>query len=98
MIKKLKAFIADKSGNMVLQGAGMLIGLVCLLALGGLLAQSFTSAANLSATSPYNVSTTTATYYPMTVVIAFVACLALIGMPVLAMLLGYFGGSVGGKR
>jgi hypothetical protein len=88
----------DEEGNMVLQGVGVLVGLVCLVALGGLLANSFTNAAALPDGNAFNVSSTTSTYYPIVITISFVACLALIGLPVLAMMLAYFNANGSGKR
>lgn len=94
MFGKFKDYIAKNTeGNMVLQGVGVLVGLVCLVALGGLIANEFTKAGALPEGNAFNVSTTTATYFPTVVTIAFVACLALIGLPVLAMMLGFFGGN-----
>jgi hypothetical protein len=96
MDNPLKKFMNDEDANMVLQGIGVLIALICLVALGGLLASEFTTAAALPAGNAFNVSTTTATYFPIVVTIAFIACLALIGIPVVGMVLAYFGAS--GKR
>ena len=85
-------YIKNKAGNSVLAAVGVLVAFIILLALGGLLANSFTTAAALPAGNAFNVSTTTATYYPTTVTIGFVAVLALIGLPILGMILYYFGG------
>ena len=83
---------------MVLQGVGVLVGLVCLVALGGLLANSFVNAAALPTGNAFNVSSTTATYFPIVITIAFVATLALIGIPVIAMMLAYFNTTGNGGR
>jgi hypothetical protein len=93
MFDNLKKFARNDSGNIVLQGIGVLVAAVILIAIGGLLANSFTNAAALPAGNAFNVSATTTTYYPITVTIAFVAILAVIGIPVIAMIMGYFGGA-----
>ncbi len=90
-------FLRNDEGNMVLQGVGVLIGLVCLVALGGLIANEFTDASALPAGNAFNVSTTTASYFPIVVTIAFVATLALIGIPILAFMLGAFGATGKGR-
>jgi hypothetical protein len=48
MFKKFTNYLhKDEEGNMVLQGVGVLVGLVCLVALGGLIANEFTKAGAL---------------------------------------------------
>ena len=87
----------NNEGNAVLSGIGVLVAAVILIAIGGLLANSFTNAAALPNGSAFNVSSTTTTYYPIAITIAFVAILAVIGLPVLGMILFYFGQQSGGK-
>jgi len=87
----------DKEGNAVLVGIGIVVAAVILIAIGGLLANSFTNAAALPNGNAFNVTSTTSTYYPTVVTIAFVAILAVVGLPVLGMIFAYFGGQGQGK-
>jgi hypothetical protein len=80
---------SGQAGN-ILGLMGILIGMGVLLALGGLIASQMTSASSLPAGDPYNVSTTTATYYPLSVQMGYIAIFAGLGMVVLGMVLGYF--------
>lgn len=96
IIDRVKSMLKmDDEGNAVLYGAAVLIAVVILIALGGLLANAFTTAAALPEGNAFNVSTTTSTNYAQDVNILYVAVLALIGLPVLGMLLAYFGFGIG---
>jgi hypothetical protein len=90
-----KIFAMNDEGNAVLYGAAVLIAVVILIALGGLLANAFTQASALPVGNAFNVSSTTSTNYAQDVNILYVAVLALIGLPVLGMLLAYFGFGIG---
>lgn len=92
------SFKYDEEGNMVLAGIGVLVAMVILLALGGLLANSFTTAAALPDGNAFNTSAITTTYYSQDVTIAYVAVLAIIGLPVLGMIMAYFGLGIGKGR
>jgi hypothetical protein len=104
LIEKAKRFLAknkfakDQEANAVLQGIGVLVAAIILIAIGGLLASSFTGAAALPEGSTFNVSSTIGQYYPIAITIAFVAILAVIGLPVLGMILFYFGQQTGKAR
>lgn len=91
MFAKITKFVNDVKGNAVLTGIGILVAAVVLIAIGGLLANSFTNAAALPAGNAFNVSETVGTYYPTAITLAFVAIIALIGLPVLAWMMGMFG-------
>jgi uncharacterized membrane protein len=77
----------------VLGGVGVLVAFVILIALGGLLANEFTNAAALPDGNAFNVSSTTTTYYPTVITIAFVSILAMIGLPILFYMMQAFGGN-----
>jgi hypothetical protein len=96
MFESLKKLVRDEAGNTIMAGVGMIIGLVILLSIGGLIASTFVTAANLSADSAFNVDSTITQYYPLVVLIAFVAIFTFIAMPVINWVIG--GGMSGGQH
>lgn len=94
---QLPKFLKDTEGNAILTGIGVLIVAVILIAMGGLLANTFTNAAALPTGNAFNVSTVVASNYSTAVTISFAAVLILIAVPALFMLFAIFGGRRGGR-
>lgn len=97
ILANLKEMMKSDRANWIIGAAIAGIIVIVVLYFGTFLAEQFRNASNVSTDSPLYVGVQVAQYWPTVITFILVALLAVVGLPILAMLVN-LGRSQGGNR